>query len=62
MSMVPTSPGSARRGFRLPLLQMGAAGLLFLLFAFAIATYVAYGFFCINVPAKHIAVMTKKTG
>jgi len=62
MSMVPTSPSSTRRGFRLPLLQMGAAGLLFLFFAFAVATYVAYSFFCINVPAKHIAVLTKKTG
>jgi regulator of protease activity HflC (stomatin/prohibitin superfamily) len=50
------------RRFRLPLLQLGAAGLFLLAMFFAIGTYVAYSFFCINVPAKHIAVLTKKTG
>ncbi len=43
-------------------MQLGAAGLFFLAMLFAVGTYVAYSFFCINVPAKHIAVLTKKTG
>ena len=59
MSMIPNSSGSGVRGYRLPLLQLGAAGLVMLLLGSAVATYIAYSFFCINVPAKHIAVLTK---
>lgn len=62
MSFDPASPTGRRRTTGLPLLQLGFAGVVLFLLAFAVATYVAYSFFCINIPSKHIAVLTKKTG
>jgi hypothetical protein len=35
---------------------------IFLIFAFVIFAYVAYSWFRIDVPAEHIAVLTRKTG
>lgn len=53
---------NSNRRWRIPAAQWGLAGFFLLVVMAIVATFVAYNFFCIYVPARHIAVLTKKTG
>ena len=43
-------------------LRFGLGGAVFAVFLLLVAGYVVYTQFRIDVPAKHLAVLTKKTG